>query len=627
MESQILYESLTKPRCDLDKNMNKNEKTQGSVGTVNIEHSAVETILTAQHDVVGNEMQTTPSDVPGVKNEIKSKLLKQLQSPLKISMENRDFIKTQVFSENGHTDNISNNLSRNGDKPGTKDVSSSRQSNENLNYSNKTESTTAQSFIPVHSLNSVVSTSETKSDSLSIASPSSSVSSGRSKSTSPIPSPETGSVPSHEVSSSKLVEDESSSQKRRRRGSAWTDAETEYLMEVWARQADIIRQKGGDESVTCAPVYRLISRSMAEQGWEKTWEQCKTRIHTLKRAYKITKDEIDEGCQTITYCRHFDKLEIICGDNKQVSPGMLAITLEQKRRQRQVDGKGKREPVRRKLTVGENPNLVKKVKTCDNLPNGFGHSRFQGQNSVASAQSIPSVQSTQSTNTMCFPPLQSQFQLQPQPPPFQQLQQQSLPATLNQNLPNAQQSVQGSVLPTVLQYPTQVTTASGINGTQSATYSSDVGTPDSQICVEREHQDTETKLQNSAKEHREPVTQWNVLSSQTCPQNINSNTPKVSTGNDIERMKLDLEMRRLEVERNKIESEERQRREDRDHQYRMMQLLLFGLGQQNISQVLSGQGSDVAHAHDTVLSRALENGLVPGGPQKANEKGLSFNEL
>lgn len=393
-----------------------------------------------------------------------------------------------------------------------------------------------------------------------------------------------------------------SSGKRRRRGSAWTDDETEYLLEIWAKQTEIMKEKGSEESVTSAPVYRLISRSLAEFGWEKSWEQCKTRIHTLKRAYKITKDEIDGGSQTVTYCRHFDKLEIIMGDNPTTTPGMLALTLEQKRKQRGEHVRGRKLPVRRKLTVGDNPNLIKRSKT-----NNFESFVNGADSQVQAASSFPGVTKIAQNNSSNT----TWFSQNTQPQAFQQPLSASV-SSVQQNIPAnfAQPS-----LPPAPQYLYSTATSVGTVAPPPP-YSSVVETNNNKVNVKTERD-----------ENSQSFTIPYTTSSGGSALQAALSQP-VGNGNELERMRLDLEMRKLEVERNKIEMEERQRREDRDHQYRMLQLLLFGLGQQNISQLLSGQGgTDMTHAHSTDILRALENGLVPGGPQKANEKGLSFSEL
>ncbi|XP_052809436.1 uncharacterized protein LOC128237895 [Mya arenaria] len=400
--------------------------------------------------------------------------------------------------------------------------------------------------------------------------------------------------------------------KTRRRGSAWSDEETEFLLEIWARQAELVKDRAGDETATCAAVYRLIAREMVAKNYDKSWEQCKTRIHTLKRAYKITKDEISSGASTITYCRHFDKLGIISLDNPDISPGILAATLEQNRLKLEHECKTRvRMPVKRKLVVGEPPiSLQKKSPTPPKpLPSFSTFNHPATSTSATSSVWYPPVGTPPAPNPAAQPATLSALQLSltsplnvaakpypkalPQPPTY--------PSSNNSTLQNETQSLTSFVPLTEMN-----NNGTGhIDKTESNTFRENMSAQDTAFSQSQ---------------------QWNSFPT---PETSKAQIAPSGQGlqGDLERMKLDLEMRKLEVERDKIEMEERQRREERDHEYRMMQLLLFGLGQQNTSQVLLGQGSEVAHAHTTDLSRALENGLVPGGQQTANEKGLSFSEL
>lgn len=605
MESQILYESLTKPKYDLDKNMNKtseninadknvDEKAQGEASDVNTGVSRVFN----QNGGTGN-------------SSVKSKLKEQLETPLDRTFTNNlSRVSNQIFTPQSGVESIPDETIQHCKSEST--------------VGNQTE-TVSSAILPQTLNTNIVTSSDIKSETSSLPSPG--VISNRSLTTSPQPLAASTVTSPQEVTSSKSLSTSSKMrEKRRRRGSAWTDDETEYLMEVWAKQAEINKQKGGEESVTCAPVYRLISKTMAEQGWEKTWEQCKTRIHTLKRAYKITKDEIAEGCQTITYCRHFDKLEIICYDNPQITPGMLAANLEQKRKQRGTQLRGKKQPVRRKLTVGENPNLLKKANTFNSLPNINSFPPFQNQSASITPEVAVSATVSTSSSTVWYPPLPSQQQQQQLQQQQQQQQTPQASESLSQSSQFAQQPLQASGLSTVPQYPYHVTQSADNNSIQQLQYTNVTEVNNNSVNIKSEKVDAVNTGDNTAKHFEQHNKQWPVPFSQPPAVQATSAVKATSTGSDIERMRLDLELRKLEVERNKIEMEERQRREDRDHQYRMMQLLLFGLGQQNIPQLLSGQGPDVTHAHSTDLSRALESGLVPGS-QKANEKGLSFSEL
>lgn len=398
--------------------------------------------------------------------------------------------------------------------------------------------------------------------------------------------------------------------KTRRRGTAWTDDETYFLMEIWARQAETVRLSGGaEEAVVCAPVYRMISKAMVERNYQKSWEQCKTRIHTLKRAYKITRDEMHSGLQTITYCRHFDKLEIINGDNSEITPGMLADTLEKKRKDKEAAGKTCRVPVKRKLVVGENPiNKKQNIATHVRPLPGFGTLRqgLLAPSNIKVPDRFRLMSSTSPSNNQTLIPTNLSCPYAAAVHPLQQF-------PIN--------------IPPTPPYPCETACV------DNETIPSVETTPEvnNRVIVKTEKPDTAFQVIASQNVYSHTLPSASVYPITT--QQLSSFTPQTAqqttqqSKTDLERMRLDLEIRKLEVERNKIEMEERQRREERDHQYRMMQLLLFGLGQQNISQFLTGQGSEITHAQSTDLSRALENGLVPGGTQTANEKGLSFNDL
>lgn len=610
MESQLHHESLSNSKCDTDKNMNITDIH--TPGNDSVDTSQESGLIPLGNDK-GRNFNVPATEVGDNKafNIYGSKLYEQLtlslQKPIRPSIEDpqRSYQQLKVGLNNNQAGNAVINVPQ----------------NDTANAGSIVANVMNGYSFPGALVNSVtsslvVSTSEIKSEISRIAS-TANVASTTSETATPLPSPASSvTVPSPcEVSSSKPLSGSVKNRiKRRRRGSAWTDEETEYLMEVWAQQSELITQKGGDESVTCAPVYRLISRAMADQGWDKSWEQCKTRIHTLKRAYKITKDEITVGSPTITYCRHFDTLEIINGDNPQVTPGMLAAGLAQKRKEREPEVKNKKQPVRRKLTVCENPNLVKRVNTGDNVPAVGVFS--QVQNSYPVLANSVNTQNNTCTDTAWYPSL---------PPQQQQAHQQQQQSSDNLNQ-DSQESFPMSDLPPSPQYLYQTPTSGG-NGVLPPPCSSVVEVNNNDILVKSEKPGLTNNEQHS-KEYVQPGTQWNAFASPQ-PSALKAALAQqtTSTGNDLERMRLDLEIRKLDVERNKIEMEERQRREERDHQYRMMQLLLFGLGQQNTSQLLSGQGPDVTNAHGTDLLRALEHGLVPGGSQKANEKGLSFSEL
>lgn len=368
--------------------------------------------------------------------------------------------------------------------------------------------------------------------------------------------------------------------KTKRRGSAWTDDQTFFLMEIWARHTDA---SGNEEySITNAPIYRIISRSMNELGYiDKTSDQCKCRIHTLKRAYKITKAEIDTGAQNITFCRHYDKLKIIHGDDPSMTPKQLAEVLAEKRR-----AKGHAailsEPKPKKLKPSPNHRLK----------------RAQAADSASQETSPPKQTYKPAAQTLAVP----------QVPPLP-----DVSSLWNHAALKFPFAVTPSVqLPSAT--PTENQLISPVN-TQNVSYQNNTNETSPNSTYDVNH-NTFVVVKKEKQEDGYPSYQPSVPKA--------NETTVSQTKEEIERMRLDLEIKKIEMERNRLEMEERQRREDRDHQYRMMQLLLVGLGH---NPTLGSQGPDTEETHQPELSRALEGGLVPGGTQSANEKGLSFSEI
>ena len=372
--------------------------------------------------------------------------------------------------------------------------------------------------------------------------------------------------------------------KTRRRGSAWNDDQTDYLMEVWARHTDSTGTE--DYTVTNAPIYRIISKSMGELGYlDKSSDQCKTRIHTLKRAYKLTKAEIDAGASNITFCRHYEKLRIIMGDEPSTTPKQLAEILLEKRRQKKLSGVE---------TVEVKPNKIKnkesKVKRTLDLAStdkSLPVPPKQQNKEVSQAPAIPVVP---------LPAVSSLWNSQGFTFPF------PVPPVPNIAFPETSY-ISAPLTTTTPTYPTaSVTPQKRL---------------DDEPC-DINHNTYVVVKQEKTEPDEYPIFQTPLIS---------KTSDSVSqTKEEIERMRLDLEMKKIEIERNRLEMEERQRREDRDHQYRMMQLLLMGLGH-NPGVGTFGQGAETEEANQPELSRALEGGLVPGGAQSANEKGLSFSEI
>ena len=59
------------------------------------------------------------------------------------------------------------------------------------------------------------------------------------------------------------------------RGSLWSDEEVRALIAIWGK-ANV--QEELDGAVRNKVVYQDISRKLQEQGYNREWEQCKTKI-------------------------------------------------------------------------------------------------------------------------------------------------------------------------------------------------------------------------------------------------------------------------------------------------------------------------------------------------------------
>ena len=53
---------------------------------------------------------------------------------------------------------------------------------------------------------------------------------------------------------------------------------------------------------------------------------------------------------------------------------------------------------------------------------------------------------------------------------------------------------------------------------------------------------------------------------------------------DLEKSKIQLEKHKLELEKEKLESSERQKREERRHQYDMMKMIMDAMGNRSVQQ-------------------------------------------
>lgn len=93
------------------------------------------------------------------------------------------------------------------------------------------------------------------------------------------------------------------------RGFLWSDVETRTLLNIWGEQ-DI--QAALDGNFRNSFVYRDVSRRLGAMGFERTPEQCRVRIKSLKRQYLLAKEgNLRNNGQYHKICKFYDTMERI----------------------------------------------------------------------------------------------------------------------------------------------------------------------------------------------------------------------------------------------------------------------------------------------------------------------------
>ena len=64
---------------------------------------------------------------------------------------------------------------------------------------------------------------------------------------------------------------------------SWTNDETKTLLSIWG---DETVQRRLDSAHRNRDIYQAIARDMEEQGYERTWQQCRTKIKNLVQKYR-----------------------------------------------------------------------------------------------------------------------------------------------------------------------------------------------------------------------------------------------------------------------------------------------------------------------------------------------------
>ena len=82
----------------------------------------------------------------------------------------------------------------------------------------------------------------------------------------------------------------------------WSVEETRALVGVWG-QANIQEQLDG--VMRNRTIFEMIAREMGELGYERSWQQCRTKVKNLTQKYRkviLSSIEVYLPCYNFSYC-------------------------------------------------------------------------------------------------------------------------------------------------------------------------------------------------------------------------------------------------------------------------------------------------------------------------------------
>ncbi|XP_036401226.1 ATP-dependent (S)-NAD(P)H-hydrate dehydratase isoform X1 [Megalops cyprinoides] len=101
------------------------------------------------------------------------------------------------------------------------------------------------------------------------------------------------------------------------RGFLWSDVETRALLDIWGEQ-DV--QTALDGNFRNSHVYRDVACRLGEMGFERTPEQCRIRVKSLKRQYYQAKEGTKKNGQYHKICKFYDEMERILSNRPHIDP-------------------------------------------------------------------------------------------------------------------------------------------------------------------------------------------------------------------------------------------------------------------------------------------------------------------
>ena len=102
--------------------------------------------------------------------------------------------------------------------------------------------------------------------------------------------------------------------------STWSEEETLKLIEVWGEGAIQAMLEGCKRN---KDIFVKISRTMEASGYQKTGEQCNTKIKKLRFEYKKIKDKKGKTGEGLKCWKYFEAMDSILGHKPATQPPVL----------------------------------------------------------------------------------------------------------------------------------------------------------------------------------------------------------------------------------------------------------------------------------------------------------------
>ena len=92
------------------------------------------------------------------------------------------------------------------------------------------------------------------------------------------------------------------------RGFSWSDNEVRALISIWGE--DNIQEEL-DGAVRNQVIFNDIAAKMRAKGYDRDWQQCRTKIKNLKKEYRQTKDHNGKTGRRRKVCKFYKELDSI----------------------------------------------------------------------------------------------------------------------------------------------------------------------------------------------------------------------------------------------------------------------------------------------------------------------------